>query len=345
MKILIIGREVDPSLEKLYLYHFKELVGSDNVIIFPAQDLFLKYYNSSIIRKILFRIGFKKIYFEINKNLIYHVKSFKPDIIWVFKGMEIFPETLLKLKLEFKISLFNFNPDNPFIFSGKGSGNKNIINSLNLYNHHFTYDHLVKSKFESNGFSTSLLPFGFSLSDLVLLKSINQKEKLKVCFVGNPDKIRIKFLHELANSNIMIDVYGDNWEKCIKHKNITSFNCVFNDDFWIILRQYRVQLNMMRLHNLETHNMRSFEIPGIGGIQLAPDTMDHRLYFEVDKEIILYKDINDCVHKINFLLELDFEVANKIRIAARKKSIEANYSYKDRTTHVLMKFNEILYEN
>jgi hypothetical protein len=342
MRILIIGREADPSLEKVYLQHFIEILGLENVTIFPAQDIFLEYYHSSIIHKILFRLGYKKIYFDINKRLIDKVKLFKPDIIWVFKGMEILPKTLLKLKFEYKIPLVNFNPDNPFIFSGKGSGNANITQSIHLYDHHFTYERLVKTRLDNVGLSTSLLPFGFSISDLVLQKAISQKEKLKVCFVGNPDTFRINFLHELANNNITIDVYGNNWGNVIHHANITPYNSVLKDEFWMVLRQYRVQLNMMRPHNPETHNMRSFEIAGIGGIQLAPDTEDHRLYFEKGKEIFLYKNLIDCVGKIKLLLELDFEASNRIRNAARNKAIEAKYTYRDRSTQVLIKFNEFL---
>jgi len=342
MRILIIGREADPSLEKVYKQHLAEKLGNENIKIFSSQDMFLKYYHTSIIHKVLFRLGFKCIYYDINRKLINEVKEFQPDILWVFKGMEIFPKTLHDLRLNYKVPIFNFNPDNPFFFSGKGSGNQNITQSINLYDHHFTYERLVKVKFDSLGLSASLLPFGYSISDEIFSESLIQEEILKVCFVGNPDKHRIKFLTELANKGIKIDLYGNDWGAVIRHQNITAFEPVLRNEFWMVLRKYRVQLNMMRPHNPETHNMRTFEIPGIGGIQLAPDTEDHRKYFEEGTEIYLYNDLDECIFKINKLLKLGFKSAALIRIAAKNKAIHNKYTYRDRTEQVLLKFNEYL---
>ena len=108
-------------------------------------------------------------------------------------------------------------------------------------------------------------------------------------------------------------------------------------EFWKTLIKYRVQLNLMRPHNLDTHNMRSFEIPGVGGIQLAPDTPDHKIYFEPGKEIFLYTDIAGCVNQIMKLLALKANEAMEIRNCARMRSINSGYSYKDRAEQALEK--------
>ena len=93
--------------------------------------------------------------------------------------------------------------------------------------------------------------------------------------------------------------------------------------FWKTLRKYRVQLNLMRPHNPDTHNMRSFEVPGVGGIQLAPDTDDHKTYFEPGKEIFLYKNLEECTSQIKKILALNTEDARKIRDHARMRSIDS----------------------
>ena len=54
----------------------------------------------------------------------------------------------------------------------------------------------------------------------------------------------------------------------------------------------------MRIHNPDSHNMRSFEVPGVGGIMVAPDTKEHRIFFEVGKEIF-YSLI--CLHVLALL--------------------------------------------
>jgi len=116
-----------------------------------------------------------------------------------------------------------------------------------------------------------------------------EPEIVKACFLGNPDKIRSSFLTKLAEQGILMDVYGNDWEKFVTHKNITTHQPVYGDEQWKTLRKYRVQINLMRIHNENSHNMRTFEVPGVGGIQVAPFTKEHNLFFEEGKEIFLYK--------------------------------------------------------
>jgi spore maturation protein CgeB len=87
----------------------------------------------------------------------------------------------------------------------------------------------------------------------------------------------------------------------------------------------------MRLHNPDSHNMRSFEIPAVGGIQLAPDTPDHREYFQEGKEIFLFRDTEDCVTRIRQLLAFSSAEALKIRQQARKRCLDSGYSYEARS--------------
>ncbi|HLY70249.1 MAG TPA: glycosyltransferase, partial [Puia sp.] len=104
----------------------------------------------------------------------------------------------------------------------------------------------------------------------------------------------------------------------------------YGDEFWKTLRRYRVQLNLMRIHNINSYNMRSFEIPAVGGIMIAPDTPEHRMFFENGKEAIFFKNSGECLEKINCVLDLTTDDANQIRNNARHRSISSGYSYKDR---------------
>ena len=159
-------------------------------------------------------------------------------------------------------------------------------------------------------------------------------------FVGNPDKYRAAFITSLAEEGIQTDVFGNDWQKYISHQNVTVHKTVEGDEFWKTLYKYRVQLNLMRPHNLTTHNMRSIEIAGIGGIQLAPDTEDHRQYFIPEKEIFLYKEMGDCILQIKKILALSHSAAEEIRQNAHRRSANSGYSYKDRARQALeeMKF-------
>jgi hypothetical protein len=273
MKLLIAGSDKIYAIENYYAKYLRAL-GVD-VYHFSAQSLFYDYYHQNILNKLVFRAGLSGIYKNINAEFKRLLERYQPDIVWIFKGMEILPESL-RFASKQKIKLVNYNPDSPFVFSGKGSGNANVKKSIPLYDLHLTYNPAVKKRIDLQyKIPTVILPFGFDLNDALYDRCCRQQEVVKACFIGNPDKLRIEFLLQLAKGGVKLDIFGNRWKKYINHPNISIFSHVINDDFWLTLRRYRIQLNLMRPHNPDSHNMRSFEIPGVGGVQLAPDTCDH----------------------------------------------------------------------
>ena len=339
MKMLLVGSDEIWSLEKHYTKYLKE--EGVEVKVCPLQSIFYKYYNKGIGHKVLFKLGLSGIEKTMNESLKAFIEEFSPDVVWVFKGMEVTPGVLKWIKAK-GVKIVNYNPDNPFLFSGKGSGNKNLANSIGLYDLHFSYDKEIKSRIEKDySIPCKVLPFAFELSEAVYEECKKEQEVLKLCFLGNPDKERAAFINELA-ADFSIDVYGNAWAEFAKHSNIAVHAAVYGNDFWKTLYKYRVQLNLMRPHNPNSHNMRSFEVPAVGGIGLFPSTPDHREYFEQDKELFLYSDMLECKKMAATILNMPAEKVSEVRKAAREKSIRADYSYKHRASQALVEIEAIL---
>jgi spore maturation protein CgeB len=323
MKLLIIGSDYSKSIERYYFKYIKEI--NKETILFPAQNRLYDYLNRNITNKIIHKLGISSIYREINSELWKVIKNYNPDVIWIFKGMEILPKTLLKAKQQ-GIKLVNYNPDNPFIFSGPGSGNTSIKKSIGLYDLHFTYNiEVQKQLINDYKISTEYLPFGYDLNGFNTHESFD--EILAACFIGNPDKERASLINQLNKNGIKLHLYGNKWKDFVSSKYNEIFPAIYEENFWETLRKYRIQLNIMRIHNLNSHNMRTFEIPAVGGIQVAPITPEHQLFFEDKKEIYLYQDTFNCVKNINYLLSLSSNDAKIIRYNALKRSEISGYSY------------------
>jgi len=340
MKIMIVGSDYVWSIERLYKKYLEE-AGAE-VVLFAAQNRFYDYYHKSVFNKLLFRAGLSRVLEEINASLLTEAERVRPDVIWVFKGMELFPKTLSALR-EKGIRIVNFNGDNPFIFTSRGSGNKYVYQSLPLYDLHFTYNLEIKARLQREySVRTVLLPFGFDVSDEVYEACRHEEEVKKVCFIGNPDPARAAFIDQLAAANIPIDIYGSPaWSKAIINKTVTIHPAIYGDDFWKTLRRYRVQLNLMRPHNENSHNMRSFEIPAIGGIMLAPATDEHLLFFDDNKEAFLFTGPDSCIEKARQILSLTTDQAGMIRDQARARSVRDGYSYRDRAGFVLKEIQKL----
>ncbi len=334
-KIIIVGSDHKAALERTFQ---KELINKGfDVELFPSQTLFLESYNQSLFSKISYRAGFSSIIQQIQIKLKVYISQIEPSIVLVFKGMEITPETLKWIKNK-GIKIYNYNPDHPFIFSGKGSGNKNVTNSTSLFDFYFSYANDVVENLSKLGINSKKISFGFDASGFNYKELNAENEILKVCFLGNADRQRAQFINELAQHNVEIDIYGENWAKFSMNDTINISSAKYGMEFWEILQKYAVQLNLLRPHNLNTHNMRSFDIPGSGGIMLAPVTDDHLTSYEDRNEVFLYKDINEAVEISNVIVNMTFEQRQQIRFSARSKSIKM-HTYSNRVSEIVKYFD------
>ena len=143
MKIIIVGSDKVWAIERYYHRYFNEL--GTHTDFFLAQSMFYDYYQKNLLNKLIFKSGFSSIYRKINRAFKKQVILTQPDAVFIFKGMEIMPNTLKWLSAK-GIKLISFNPDNPFVFTGLGSGNPNVTKSIGLYHLHFTYNSSVLQK-------------------------------------------------------------------------------------------------------------------------------------------------------------------------------------------------------
>jgi spore maturation protein CgeB len=340
MKILLAGQFKNWALEN----HFaRYLPQHAEVFIYPAEEVFDEFYQASKFNKIWFRLGLSGIYKKIARELVEKAETVRPDIVWVFKGMRILPEALQTLS-RMGIKLANYNPDHPFQFSSRGSGNGNVTNSVGLFDLHLCYSRSVQLRIEQEfGIRTAFLPFGFELNQADFNQINKVAEIPRACFVGNPDGIRVEYLLAAAESGLLVDVYGNDWRQHLPDvPNLQIFDPVYEQDFWVKLRTYRLQLNIFRPHNRGSHNMRTFEVPGAGGIMLAPDSPEHREFFEEGKEAFFYQSKDEMVEKARQILALPAAQAAEILQRARQRSVSSGYSYEDRTRQAAQAFEQLL---
>lgn len=331
MKVLIIGSDDKFAIENYYFNHLKKLTDVD-IELFPVNKFKIPYF--PIAYKLENKIfpNNNTFFRNINKYIINHVLTQKPEIIIVFKGMEIFPETLKTIKTN-GIKLVNYNPDNPLLFTGPGSGNKNVKDSIDIFDLYLTYDNETKYRLEKEyKIKSAILPFGYEHNYNFFNEiDLREEEIKKVCFIGNPDKQRANFISEFSR-HMPIVIYGSNWKRYLKtNSNIELNKPVTDVEFFKTIFKYRVQLNLMRVHNENSHNMRTFEIPSIGGIGLMPKTPDHDYFFTNEKDFFSFLDIIDCVEKSKMIISLPFKTSYEIRQNAFNSCINYKYNYENRS--------------
>lgn len=337
MKILIVGSDKVWAIENIYK---KELAKNANVELYNAHGVFHDFYHASIFNKLSYRLGASSILKKINQDLLNVAQDFQPDVVWVFKGMEIFPKTLKQIK-EKGIVLANYNPDHPFRFESRGSGNRNVSNSIQLYDHHFSYSIQIQKELENKyRISSTWLPFGF----LRCQKNTNTKLIKRICFIGNPDSERFRIISLLSSHKLPLTVFGNDWNKYIRRndKNIEIKDVIYDDDFVHEAQRFAVQLNIFRKQNSGSHNMRTFEMPALGCVMLAPDSSEHHKLFEEGQEAFFYQNDEDLIEKSKQLLSLGDEEIKNIQEKAYQRSVNSAYCYTNRAEQVYKTFEQLL---
>lgn len=337
MKILFSSSKNTHLLAPQYVRELKGLeVDVESTFFFDVVSSFRK----TLVGKLLLKICPSFVYHFSNQILLKDVKRINPQVLIIFKGMEIFPKTLKKIK-EKKIFLINYNLDHPFKYFTKASGNTNVKNSIPLYDVLLTYSHQIKKEMNQTypNANVEVLPFGYhTYVDGLKTPSTDIK---KICFVGSADHSRASIIQFLIENNFQVDVFGEGWHKYLKSStSLAVFPSVFHDKYWKTLGSYRVQLNLLRPHNSQSHNMRSFEIPAIGGIMLSMRTSEQMQFFEEKKEAFYFTDQQELINQLNFILNLPRLEADKIRQQARTKA--AQHSYYHRSKNLLQIINHNL---
>jgi spore maturation protein CgeB len=320
------------SLENYYVKGLRNYCASIDVY-----DTTREYYDqlkASIIKKVVNKIAPSVLFANINKKVLSYIGQRKFDVIIIFKGLTLYPETVSSLKGHTRL-LVNYNPDHPFRFFSEGSGNSNILNSIQQFDIYLTYAKKISDELKSQfKVQSDVLPFGFD--DQGFNKNISSLDcNDRILFIGAYDKERSAFLSKLKIQSL--DIYGDDkWHSrnmantylqgCYKNKSL------YDDEYKNAINSAGGVINILRQQNIveQSHNMRTFEVPGYGGLLLANRTEEQMAFFEDGKEALYFDSVDELKGHIDFILK-EKKIAQKIKENAYNRAVESGYSYTARS--------------
>ena len=265
------------------------------------------------------------------------VAAAKPDVLIIFKGVDYTPALLHKIAAQ-GVTLVNYSPDHPFRFFLAGAGNANVRDSISAYDLYLTYSGPIAQEMAEAYPATdvAVIPFGHAVDDTLYEAIATEPELLRGCFNANPDGDRAAAVRLLTEHGVAMDLFGWGWEKFVTPGPLIGLYPVEQGvDMLRILRRYRFQLNMFRPHNEGSHNLRSFEVPAVGGILLAPDSPEHRSFFEADCDAFYFSSSDEMLAQAQKLLAMPVAEAEAVRSAARRRVVEIGSHFDDRARAML----------
>ncbi len=344
MKLLLLGSFRTGALENYFVAGFKKY--GYEVETFTIEQQYFGIVNR-VAARVANAISPKLLLSNLNNAVIKKAKDTRPDIILICKGMALFPATVQELKGHTKL-LANYNPDHPYNFYSRGAGNQFVKDSLSAYHIFFSYSaNIAKAVKEKYGIDSYIIPFGYDPAATQKYPVPAKVDSVsKFLFFGAWDEQRASFMNKIERSDV--EIYGDpEWGTRTRSKQFVQQNFqqqkLYGAELYQKVLAYSGVINLLRPQNMVegSHNMRTFEVPGYGGLLMTEYTEEQASFFEPDKEAIYFNSPQELNDKMDVLRQDPQMVAN-IKKAALQRSITSGYSYHDRCKTMIDIFTNYL---
>lgn len=268
-------------------------------------------------------IWYDNNYSDLQEEIINSAKKLTPDIIFfILQENQIEIDTLERLK---QCGFFSVNwfGDDHWRFDAFSSKYANLFSAC------ITTDKFSVSKYKSIGQENIIRSEWASLESHI--KFEKPEYKYDVSFVGGTNRFRKWFVNELRSRKINVHCFGNGWENgrvtyegmeeiFSKSKiNLNISNSIQYDIRYLMASPRNILNTIRNKKNISQVKARDFEIPVQGGFSLAEYVPCIEDYFDIGKEIICYKDIEEAELLIKYYLSHDGE-REKIKLAGVKKA-------------------------
>jgi glycosyltransferase involved in cell wall biosynthesis len=275
---------------------------------------------------------------KINENLIERCKTLRPDVVFIYKGVYVWPQTIIQIKRYARL-VVSYHPDNPFgqynaDYAQRYRSTKNaLLSRIMVYEKIFYFKRLMVNfiktissydinfvpresnvrEYQVAGAREVYLLSWFYIPRLHRFIELMEEEKKKiesdVVFIGHFDSDqRIECLEALIDAGIHVRVFGTGWDpyltKKLKRAFGPSIKPLYGDEYVKALCASKMALCFMSKLNKDTSTIRCFEIPACGILLLSERTneLKDELY-EEDKEAVYFSDKVELVEKVKMLLD------------------------------------------
>lgn len=330
--LLLVGSSQENTLEKSYANAFYEL-GWQVHFWDPLQAL------RQVVRG--GRLGWMLISFievepwirKVSRALVLRAIQVQPDLVLTFSHYPIRIGAISQLRASTNTTLVHVWPDTMVNWP------TDLTVCLPLYDLVVTYSRATVPIFERLGTRRAMwVPLaGDPALHANAVCSDEDKNRFgaQVAFIGGWRPEREAVLSRLGDFNLKI--WGPEWDRRCKGNRIImkawQKRPIFGQEFAKTVRCSQINLNIIDPTNYPAANMRFFEIPMAGGMQVSSPCPEMADTFRHGEHLLYYTSVDELPGLIASLLE-DEARRNRIAATAHAQTI-AEHTYTDRARAIL----------
>jgi spore maturation protein CgeB len=335
-RILLVGTFRQAALEKSYYAAFNEL--KCQVEAFDIADSIKEQCRLGNMGRFFNKfIPVEPWIRKANRELVLVARRFRPDIVIIFGQNQVRAGSLAQIRSNLAVKMVLIWPDTLVNF------NDETIITLPLYDLVASYGREAIAPLRQLGANhVEWIPLAGD-PHMHLINSFSETDKQKyeadISFVGGwrPEREATIQIVLAAFQNKKVTIWGPDWGRyCRGKKDILKSwqgRSLYEKDFAKAIALSRISLNIIDDTNYPAANMRFFEIPMAGGLQLCSPCPEMENDFKHGETLFYYKDADELVEIIRSLLAND---SLRMRVAkSAQEKVLGEHTYVHRARKIL----------
>lgn len=331
LKVMLVGSFGPGALENSYASGFLD-IGCD-ILSFDISEAERRNCRLGTIGQLFNKfVPVEPWIRKANREMILELKKDKPDVLIVFGQNRVLTSALAQIKAMFQIKIV-FIWQDTLLFLGA-----NQINSLPLYDLICTYSKSNIKPFEVlGGRSVVWLPLA---ADPHIHSHVTPCEQFKcdVAFIGQWRPEREAAVTALINQvpGITVKLWGPDWKRRSNNPKIKKAwqgRSLYGKEFAQAIVSAKLNLNIIDDTNYPAANMRFFEIPCAGGLQICTICPEMETEFKHGELIFYFNSYTELAETVHSLLYNEAKI-KLVSHNANEKIIKC-HTYKHRAEKIL----------
>jgi spore maturation protein CgeB len=337
-KILVIGPLNEGALAESYARAFERL--GMEVARFDSK-VALRQASRFAGNRILRRAMRSSLWNAVNREAAQVAQRVRPALIFALKCSFFHPETIGQIRKSTGAPFVNHYPDHPYIGirwdpREASTLRRDLIEVFRQYSILWMWERSLVERLQRDGVEAKYLPFAVD-PELFHPQSTSEGLPCDACnvthdvaFVATYSRYRCAEVAAIRKHTVAI--WGSNWPR--KWSTLSGQHRV-HQPVWgsavcKIMAKAAVSLNVLNAENLGGPNMRTFEIPGSGGVMLARYSPAQDEFFPEGEAAAYYRSPEELDAKLDDLLR-DRDLRNRLRRNATRLAAAQTYDVRAAT--------------
>lgn len=271
----------------------------------------------SLWHRIQYRLRLGPAVWRVNRRLLQVTRQFQPDIVWFYNVQLIAPGIVRAMRQALPDATFvQYANDNPFSSAARLGLWRHYLNSIPLFDMHFSYRHNNLADYRRLGAQSVQLLRAYFIPEVDHPEpqaGIPERFKCDVVFAGHyEDDGRVAMLEAICKVGFRLNLFGGGWTAALPRldadsplRDLYPISPVTGADYRYAICGAKVALCFLSTLNHDTYTRRSFQIPAMKVAMLSQYTDDLVTMFVPDIEAVFFRNQEELLVKLKALITDD----------------------------------------